>query len=416
MTSLPIRLLPTVEKWDCHGCGICCRGVIIRLSDEEYQRIRDQHWEEDPRFAGRRLFIRESRFPPRYRLAHRQDGYCVFFNEQRRCSIHEKFGYEAKPLPCRMFPYQLVPLERQAYLTLRRNCPSAALQQGRPLADQEDQWRPMVESPRLRPQPSRAPPLNRRFRGTWRHLLLAADALERLTCDRRMPLVRRLAHGLEFCNLLDVCRVWELSRQKYNQLISLLEGSAAAEAGPLFGERRRPRWPTRLIFRRTLADYLRLHPQYVIEASWRGRFRWARLGWRLATGRGSLPELAPDFPAADWRHLEQPLGRLSPELLQPLDEYFETITQSKRFAVSGRRNWSLVDRYRALAMSFAIATWFLRLAAAEKEVTQDDVVNAVITIERGEGHGPLGSPTYRRRLRALERNRELARLLVWYAQ
>ena len=33
--SLPLRALPIIEQWDCQGCGICCRGSIIPLSDDD---------------------------------------------------------------------------------------------------------------------------------------------------------------------------------------------------------------------------------------------------------------------------------------------------------------------------------------------------------------------------------------------
>ena len=42
-------------------------------------------------------------------LSHRPDGSCVFLSDQGRCRIHERHGYEAKPLPCRLFPFVLVP-------------------------------------------------------------------------------------------------------------------------------------------------------------------------------------------------------------------------------------------------------------------------------------------------------------------
>ncbi|GAB6167361.1 hypothetical protein JCM19992_33610 [Thermostilla marina] len=414
--ELPLRLLADDERWDCRGCGICCRSVIIKLSDEEYRRIRDQHWEEDPRFRGKKLFVRMSLFPPVYRLAHRSDGFCVFLNDEKRCSIHAKFGAEAKPLLCRMFPYQVVPLERFAYLTVRRNCPSAALQEGPTLAEQESEWRPMVKTDRLRPRPKQVPPLTRHYRVSWRRFLAAAEVLEELTCDRRFPIVRRLAAGLTFCRSLDGCRLATLSNAEYAELLRLLRDASHEEAADFFRERKPPGWATRLIFRRVLADYLRLHPRYVLENSWRGRFRWAKLGIRMALGRGTMHELAPDFPAADWKHLESPLGTLSADVLRPLDDYFESLAKTKRFAVAGRKGWALTERYRAVAVSFAAAMWFLRLTAFERPVATDDVVQAVITIERGEGHAPLGSATYRKRLRAVEYRNELGRLIAWYAR
>ena len=54
------------------------------------------------------------------------------------CRIHKELGFDAKPLVCRMFPLQVVPRDGVAILTIRRACPSAAADKGRPVAEQLD--------------------------------------------------------------------------------------------------------------------------------------------------------------------------------------------------------------------------------------------------------------------------------------
>ena len=54
------------------------------------------------------------------------------------CRIHKELGFDAKPLVCRMFPLQIVPRDNVAYVTIRRACPSAAADKGRPVAEQLD--------------------------------------------------------------------------------------------------------------------------------------------------------------------------------------------------------------------------------------------------------------------------------------
>ncbi len=44
--SLPIVILPTDEKWSCHQCGICCRGSLVPLDDDDVARLRSQKWNE----------------------------------------------------------------------------------------------------------------------------------------------------------------------------------------------------------------------------------------------------------------------------------------------------------------------------------------------------------------------------------
>jgi len=156
--TLPIRVAPIDQRWQCHGCGRCCRGTIISLGTEDRQRLAEQHWEEQPEFSGKRIVARHGLLRRQYHLAKNKDGTCIFLEPDGLCRIHKQYGLEAKPLVCQMFPFQLVPLENFAYVTLRRYCPSAAADDGQPWRSilttfvawrQRATWRPGL---RLRPR------------------------------------------------------------------------------------------------------------------------------------------------------------------------------------------------------------------------------------------------------------------------
>ena len=121
--TLPIKTLPILEQWDCHGCGICCRGASVLLNEADLKRLRAQHWEAHPDFIGKKVIVRQGLFDRRYRLAHRRDGTCVFQDADKLCRIHREFGYDAKPHVCRMAPLQMIPLENFVYVTLRAIAP-----------------------------------------------------------------------------------------------------------------------------------------------------------------------------------------------------------------------------------------------------------------------------------------------------
>src|SRR5579871_105593 len=136
--SLPVRHLPVLQNWDCQGCGNCCRDYQITVTEEERQRILAQGWEGRPEVGGLPLFVRAG--PPwarQYRLNHREDGSCVFLSPEGRCRIHEHFGAAAKPLPCRLYPFILVPAGDHWRVGLRFACPAAAANEGRPLAEHQ---------------------------------------------------------------------------------------------------------------------------------------------------------------------------------------------------------------------------------------------------------------------------------------
>ncbi len=154
--SLPLRTLPMLENWDCHGCGICCRGALVVLNDKDLEQIRAR-WGEDPDFRGKKILVRLGLFDKRYRLAQRNDGRCIFQDADKLCRIHKRFGYDAKPHVCRMAPLQLIPLENMAYVTLRRYCPSAAADKGRALKDQLNELRELLKQSGEEPVPRRRP-------------------------------------------------------------------------------------------------------------------------------------------------------------------------------------------------------------------------------------------------------------------
>src|SRR5262245_58838153 len=147
--ALPIKPLPVIERWDCHQCGACCRGTIVPLSADDLARLKAQRWEERPEFQNTPTVVREGWLGHNYRLAQRDDGRCVFLMADGACRIHKEFGADAKPLVCRMFPMQIVPRESVAYLTLRRACPSAAADQGRPVGEQMEMARALVREGQL---------------------------------------------------------------------------------------------------------------------------------------------------------------------------------------------------------------------------------------------------------------------------
>src|SRR5262249_47684963 len=131
-SMLPIRHLPVLQNWDCHLCGQCCKEYLVRITDEEKKRIESQGWHKLPEFRGVPLFKR--RGPPwrRYwQLNHRADGSCVFLLPDGRCDIHARFGFETKPLPCRLYPFVLIPAGNHWRVGVRYACPSATGNLGR---------------------------------------------------------------------------------------------------------------------------------------------------------------------------------------------------------------------------------------------------------------------------------------------
>ncbi len=414
--SLPIRTLPVVERWDCHGCGICCRGTVVELDAGDIARLQSQRWAEHPEYRGQKIVIRRGWWPARYELAKRPDGSCIFLTPQGRCRIHEQFGLEAKPLVCQMFPLQVVPLERFAYLTLRRYCPSAAADRGRTLESHHREARALVERWQKRPRAAQPPPLVAGHRATWDQVLTITDVLDGLVRDARYPLVRRLVHVVEFCDLLEGCRLDRLDRPRLGELADMLQTAAVRDGGHVFRDRQAPDARTGRLFRQAVFEYLALHPQFSAEAGWAGRFRLLGEAAAFHRGTGRVPRRGLPFAQTTFEALERPLGALEPQTLRPLEALFEASAASLRFAMLGRRRWPLTHSARALVLGHPVALWTLRLACADRPPAEADMLQAVAMLDRGETYPPFTGRRHQIRLLAMARAGGLARLLAWYAR
>jgi Fe-S-cluster containining protein len=416
--ELPVIRTAGEEHWDCQSCGVCCRGSIILLSEADRQKIREQHWEEDPDYRQLKLFVRDGRAGSGERLAQRTDGSCVFLTDAGRCRIHEKFGSEAKPLVCRVFPLQLVPREKNAVLTLRRACPSAALDEGRSLEVHLPEIKRLVVADELKialPEPETI------AQPAWKQANRVMAAAARIFNDERFPPVRRVVHALLFAKLLERARTAKMEENKFGELIALLEPSVIAEASPYFAERKPPSSLGGLLFRLTVAEYVRLHPDYRPPQGYFPRVTLFRALTRMLRGRGALPGLHPTFPSTTFAALNEPLSSshpalLRPEIQKPLERYLATSAASYQYALANRSSWSIVQSIRGLAMTFPIALYLLRWATAGREPTKDDVARVVATLDRGQGFSSLAGPRYRTVLSLLEFQNDLERFAVWYAR
>ncbi|MCC6126921.1 MAG: YkgJ family cysteine cluster protein [Pirellulales bacterium] len=413
---LPIKTLPILERWDCHGCGICCRGAAVLLSETDLKRLRAQRWEKHPDFRGKKIIVRLGLFDRRFRLAHRKDGACVFQDADKLCRIHREFGYDAKPHVCRMAPLQMIPLENFVYVTLRRYCPSAAADKGRTLKEQLDEFRRLALANDAVPEPTSPPKLTRRHRRTWKDAMAVAGALENLMLDERYPLVRRLIHGLEFCRLLEGCRLKKIQGRRLAELLSVLQTSAVEAAGVFFENRQSPGRTAYRWFRQIALEYLRLHPDFLPETSWRERGRIFHAALAYARGKGRVPCFRMNFPPATFAELERPLGPLPDEVLQPLTRYFERATVSLRYAMFKGGRWSLTEGFQALALGFPVALWMLRFACGPRAPEAQDAVNVVMMLDRGETNASFVGLQHRWRTNSLMDDHQLSRLTAWYAR
>ena len=122
---MPVKSLPVIQRWDCRGCGDCCKTYHVRVTDAERARIEGQGWADDSEMKDVEPVVWDRQLGE-YRLNHTAEGACVFYGPDGRCRIHAKFGAAAKPMACRIYPFALVPAGDHWRVGIRFACPSAA--------------------------------------------------------------------------------------------------------------------------------------------------------------------------------------------------------------------------------------------------------------------------------------------------
>jgi lysine-N-methylase len=422
--TFPLRQLPVAQNWDCQASGNCCKEYIVPVSDEERQRIEDQGWAADPELQGVKLFRYSG--PPwarRPHLNHRPDGSCVFLSAEGRCRIHERFGAAAKPLPCRLFPFILVPAGDHYRVGLRFACPSAAANKGRPLSGHDADLRDfavllerrenVAQSGGLEAVPP--PPLRAGQRLDWPDLLRFADVFTTLLRDRSDRIERRLRKCLA---LVALCRQADFKAIRGQRLVEFLKlVSAGLEAEV-------PRDPTtveppgkvgRLLFRQALALFARKDygPNRGPQTKSRLRLLWALL--TFAKGVGEVPRLHGWVPEMTFEKAEQPAGPLPEEAEAVLERYYLIKVGSLQFCGVTNFGMSFLEGLDALLLTYPMLMW-LRRGFVDRTATEA-ITRSLSIIDDNFGYHPL-SGTARQRLsyRILSRTGELERLIAWYSR
>lgn len=414
--SLPIVTTEIDQRWSCHQCGHCCRGSLVYLSEAEVARIKEQQWGSDAVLGDQRIMVATGNRARPYRLAHRADGSCVFLGDDGLCRIHAKFGYEAKPTICQVFPLQLVPQDKQAVLTTRRACPSAAADLGVPIKDHLPFIKQLVRDDKLRAEPIAAPLLKTGERRDWKTARVVLQCIGDLLQDERYPPVRKIVHALQFASLLNQANTRPLEDAKLWELARALVQVVPDEAKMFFEERKEPKSYSKVMFRLMAIECARLHPQVRHLPRWSARWQLMRIAWKVVIGRGSTPYVDQIFSQTTFDKLEQPLGALTPEVYRPLSRMIETHSASYMYAVSDRSDWTIIESIRALAILYPVGLWLLRWVANDRTPTVEDMMSIVVALDRTQGHASLSGGAHRWRLSMLGSQEELERLVVWYGR
>lgn len=133
--------IPRGINYSCSGCGRCCNGVAVPLTQEDYERVSAIDWSADlPQFDWSRQFRMLSKKENdsstyTHAIKPTDDGHCPFLIN-KLCHIHATRGEHVKPLICGLFPYSFNHTPSGIYLTVSFRSNAVLGNVGTPLTEQ----------------------------------------------------------------------------------------------------------------------------------------------------------------------------------------------------------------------------------------------------------------------------------------
>ena len=413
MSDMAIKLtLPEAQNWSCHNCGGCCKQHGIAITEAERQRIESQNWTSDDGVSADWL-VREKRS---LRLNHREDGSCVFLDDQGLCRIHGKFGEAAKPLACRIYPYVFHPAGGRMTVSLRYSCPSVAENLGRSAARSRGEIAAIAklvvpeEAQQLPP-----PPVSPGEEVDWNDFRRIVDALD-ATLEQPASLTQRLREAVFWVGLLGQATLEAVRGPRLSDLLGVLTGAAADELRLLPDKPVSPLGAAQ--FRMLVAQYARQDTEVDRRAGWRGRLRLLTSALRWTRGRGAAVPFRADFRPAPFTDIETGCWPLPPEADEMLTRYLRTKVRGLHFCGRGYYDAPLAEGWLSLVLCVCSIAWLARwsaLSSGRREIAASDLVLAVTTADHHHGFSDaLATRAARRRVRLLQQTGDIDALLRRY--
>ena len=405
---------PSGQQYDCTGCGECCRGrFAIIITDADKQRIEGQNWTDaDLGLKGKPLF---TKVDGGFHLAHRADGACVFLQEDNLCRIHANFGEPAKPVACRLYPFTFVPQGNQVRVDLRYDCPATAGNLGRPIAAHLPDLN--ILAPQALPADVTSLPVPAfadKVTLPWDALVRITETYAQVLGDISVDITRRVAGCV---NLTEVLRQQPVGTMTSKALTGFLRDVAAEVQEAAVDddlEREEPAGPVRLSFRQLAGLYGRIDTVGA-KAPLGQRLT---MGVKMLAGKGTVPEVRPDFPKVAFDRLEGYFGIPTGAAALALERYLHTHLMAMGFFGRAFYGRSYLDGMGALLLTYPMVCWYARayaIGGGRDQIDVADVEHAIMIVDHQHGVSPfLDLPTERSRAKFLTQHSTLRSLVVWY--
>jgi lysine-N-methylase len=387
---MKLSVLPEAH-FTCSACARCCRNWHVELLPDEIERIPMLVWPAGDPLNSKSVTLKHS---GHVYLAHADDHACVFLNrENNLCRIHAQFGVDAKPLGCRLYPFQIMPtFKGEATLSPRFGCPTVRKNEGASHADSLPELRELAKRMTL--------PAN----------LDASTCcnLDREQVDAVCEFAATLLHGFDrndaralfliaLADWLDTLDADELDREALGTAFPRLKQTV--EASLAIGVKK-PGWLVRMAFRMYLGLHLRRDEDVLDRRA--GRIGRMVAMMKLVLGLGDFHQLGILHPTGSLKkaRLFQPV--LEPLSTETFDLHWRMIATkllSLHFMGSTNANRDLLAGMRSLALLYPLVVGAAKYRAGNRDasaIESQDVDYAVAVIEHSFGRSPVLAQSFAR--------------------
>ena len=412
---LKLTMAPGLQKYDCTGCGGCCRGrFAIIITDADRERIVEQGWtDEQLELKGKPLF---TPLGSEFQLAHRADGSCVFLQEDGLCAIHAKYGEPAKPLACRMYQFRLIPVGTQIRVDVRFDCPASATNLGRPITVHKEDLAELMKLaiPADKAAALEPPPIFGAVPKTWAQFSRITQTFEQVLLDVSIDITRRMRACVNLVDLIHRSEIEPLSGRDLEEFLDTAVSIVQEEAVYDDLERKPPSGMVRTAFRQLIGVYGRLDS--VADRS--KPLERLSTSMRMYGGKGVIPPLREDFPRVTFADVEAARGIPTGEAALAVERYLSVHLASMGFFGMPFYGRSYVDGMNALLLTYPLVCWYARVFAIHEGLTVPDtscIERALMIVDHQHGITPvLDTPGEKFRTKFLCEQDTLRSLISWY--
>lgn len=412
-------LLPTIQNWNCHNCGGCCRQHVIEITPQEKDRIERQGWDQDPATQDSPVILSDGKT---HRLAHRPDGACVFLDPNGLCRIHARYGEPAKPLACRVYPYAFHPAGEDVAVSLRFSCPSVVENKGLALDKQLGELNKIAHKVVTGNHRDFKAPLIRPGQQTnWDDFLEIVDMLDAVL-QEEPPVLIAVLRLLSIADLLEEASFEKITGDRLTEFLQLIAQTALLSVSELpSAPSSRPRSIAQRHLRMLVAQYVRQDTMADLDSGLRGYWARFKTSLRFTRGKGDIPSDRPELPTVDFAAVEEPFAIADSETIdEMLRRYFRVKIQGIHFCGSAYYDAPLVEGLRSLLLVWPSVMWVARWHAAgqnRRQIDATDVGLALAVVDHNHGYSEaFGLKPARLRVRLLARMNQISPLCLWYSR